>query len=64
MKYLSGVADFRNGSKGEILAASHAFRFTPESGLNSDIARCLERARRRLIHYRTISTTEEIPPLT
>jgi len=38
------AASFAARSKGEILAASHVFRFTPESGLKSDIARCLERA--------------------
>jgi hypothetical protein len=34
--------DVAYGSKGEILAVSHAFRFTPESGLNSDIAAYLK----------------------
>jgi hypothetical protein len=33
-----------SGQKAKYSLRAHVFRFTPESGLKSDIARCLKRA--------------------
>jgi hypothetical protein len=42
--------DVRYGSKAALTAPKSNFRFTPESGLNSDIAPCPKSATSRLMH--------------
>src|SRR5258705_6660520 len=43
-------SNVRRGSKAALTAPKSNFRFTPESGLRSDIAPCPKSANRRLMH--------------
>src|SRR5260370_23728959 len=45
-----GVAEDRFGSSTDLTAPKFDFRFTPESGLKSDIGPCPFRANKRLMH--------------
>ncbi len=44
-RYIWGTSDVRSGSKAALTAPKSNFRFTPESGLRSDIVPCPKSAR-------------------
>ncbi len=49
------------GPKAKYSLRAHVFRFTPESGLKSDIARCLKRANNGLLHRRQLAVLLDYP---